>query len=215
MSALSEHDDLLIGRIRRGESEAWNDLIHRYEGRLLAFCRRRLSQTATAEDIVQETFVGFLTSLPNFDGNRNLESYLFSICAHKLTDHFRREGRRPTLPLSAGSQAGAGASAIPDDGHGPSTIVRSGERRTYEEQALAAALAAQIRRWQESSNWVKLRCIELLFVRGSPNKEVSEQLRITEQQVANYKSDFLIQLKKTLRTQGLPIEVFPQLSADN
>ena len=48
---------------------------------------------------MQETFIGFLTSLPNFDERRPLEGYLFSIAAHKLTDYLRREGRRPTLPL--------------------------------------------------------------------------------------------------------------------
>ena len=46
-------------------------------------------------------FLGFLNSLPNYDGRRPLESYLFSICAYKLTDHLRREGRRPAVPLSA------------------------------------------------------------------------------------------------------------------
>ena len=44
---------------------------------------------------MQETFVGFLTSLPNYDPARPLEGYLFSIAAHKLTDVMRRQGRRP------------------------------------------------------------------------------------------------------------------------
>src|SRR3982751_774556 len=94
-------DSLLIERIRRGESEAWNDLIDRYEGRLLAFVESRLGRRGPSEDIVQESFLGFLNSLPNYDGRRPLESYLFSICAYKLTDHLRREGRRPAVPLSA------------------------------------------------------------------------------------------------------------------
>ena len=83
-------DSLLIERIRRGESDAWNDLIDRYEGRLLAFVESRLGRRGPSEDIVQESFLGFLNSLPNYDGRRPLESYLFSICAYKLTDHLRR-----------------------------------------------------------------------------------------------------------------------------
>ena len=93
-------DQLIVQRIRQGDSRAWEELIARYEGRLLAFVDSRLRNTATSEDIVQETFIGFLNSLPNYDSGRSLEGYLFSICTYKLTDHLRREGRRPTISLS-------------------------------------------------------------------------------------------------------------------
>ncbi len=95
MTVPSQSDSLVIGRIRAGEAGAWAELIARFEGRLLAFVESRAGNRSTAEDLVQETFIGFLTSLPNFDARRPLESYLFSIAAHKLTDHLRREGRRP------------------------------------------------------------------------------------------------------------------------
>src|SRR5690554_5530829 len=94
-------NSLLVSRIREGDELAWEDLIGRYEGRLLAFAESRIGNRAASEDIVQEAFVGFLTSLPNYDGSRPLESYLFSICAYKLTDHLRREGRRPAIAFSA------------------------------------------------------------------------------------------------------------------
>ena len=103
MTAPSQSDSLLISRIRDGQAEAWNELIARFEGRLLAFVQSRTRQRASAEDVVQEAFVGFLTSLPNYDASRSLESYLFSIAAHKLTDLLRREGRRPTVPLAPSS----------------------------------------------------------------------------------------------------------------
>ena len=82
---------LLIASVRRGSPDAWQDLIARYEGRLLAFVDSRLRNRAASEDIVQDTFVGFLVSLPNYDASTPLETYLFSIAAHKLTDHLRRE----------------------------------------------------------------------------------------------------------------------------
>src|SRR5271166_721028 len=92
---------LLIDRIRAGQPDAWSEFIARYEGRLLGYVCRRVADRAAAEDLVQETFLGFLTSLPNFDAAQPLEGYLFSIAAHKLTDMMRREGRRPTLPLAS------------------------------------------------------------------------------------------------------------------
>ena len=97
----SSSENLLISRIRGGEPDAWNEIIARYEGRLLGFVARRVANRAAAEDLVQETFVGFLNSLPNYDADQSLEGYLFSIAAHKLTDLLRHEGRRPTMPLVA------------------------------------------------------------------------------------------------------------------
>ena len=150
MSMPSESDTLLVNRIRSGDGDAWGDLISRYEGRLLAFAESRLRRRAASEDVVQETFVGFLTSLPNFDGRRPLEGYLFSICAHKLTDHLRREGRRPALPLSAGTTTSGGAWELPGPDRAASSIARSGERRGMEEDAMAEALRQQVTRWKRT-----------------------------------------------------------------
>ncbi|MEQ1906362.1 MAG: sigma-70 family RNA polymerase sigma factor [Pirellulaceae bacterium] len=124
----STPEEPLIDRIRNGEVDAWADLVNRYEGRLMAYVTGRLSNRTAAEDIVQDTFFGFVNSLPNYDGSRSLESYLFSICAYKLTDHLRREGRRPTIPLSAGGSSG-GEWQVPGSARAASSIARSGERK--------------------------------------------------------------------------------------
>src|SRR5262245_22859637 len=140
---MSETDTLLVARVRRGEAEAWAELIARFEGRLLAFVETRLGRRATGEDVVQETFIGFLTSLPNYDTAKPLENWLFAIAAHKLTDHMRREGRRPTLPLTPGN-TDESQWDLPGSARPASALVRSGERRELEETALAKALADQI-----------------------------------------------------------------------
>jgi RNA polymerase sigma-70 factor (ECF subfamily) len=210
MAATTDSDSLLIDRIRSGDSQAWRELINRYEGRLLAFVETRLRQRATSEDIVQECFVGFLNSLPNYDGKRPLESYLFSICAYKLTDHLRREGRRPSIPMSSAAES-SGEWEISGRQRGASSIVQSGERRGLEERAIAAALSEQIHKWIEKGEWIKLKCAELLFIRGWANKDVAVSLGITEQHVANYKFDFLARLRGIVKKQGLPEEVFPEL----
>ena len=60
-------DHFLVTQIRAGDQPAWRQLIERYSGRLLAFARTRTSSLSDAEDLVQETFVGFLQSLAKFD----------------------------------------------------------------------------------------------------------------------------------------------------
>ena len=210
-SGEQEAERFLIERIREGDPQAWQNLIERYEGRLLAFVNSRIRNRATSEDIVQEAFVGFLISLPNYDGSRPLESYLFSICAYKLTDNLRREGRRPSIQMhgrssTAGEIEPAGVDRV------ASSIARSVERKAIEEMAVKDAIAEQIARWKQNGSWVKLQAMELLFVSGRSNKEVAEKLAISEQQVANYKSDFQIRLKAIVQRMDLDQSVFPELA---
>ncbi len=216
MSETSGADQILVDRISQGEEQAWEDLIGRYEGRLLAFVESRLRNRSTSEDIVQETFVGFLNSLPNYDRKRPLESYLFSICAYKLTDYLRREGRRPAISLTqnASDNSSSPWQIISAHARGASSIARSGERRQLEEHAIVDAIKSQIDKWKERGDWTKLMCIELLFVVGLGNKEAAAQLGISEQQVANFKFDFLARTKSLIGRQNLDAEIFPELAAD-
>ncbi|MGD0898357.1 MAG: sigma-70 family RNA polymerase sigma factor [Thermoguttaceae bacterium] len=202
--AQTPSDRLLIDRIRTGEPEAWNELIARFEGRLLGYVVRRAPSRAAAEDLVQETFVGFLTSLPNYDPRQSLEGYLFSIAAHKLTDLLRREGRRPTLPLATDDASGGWQPA--DRARPPSSVARSHENRDLKESALAGALGHEIDHWRRHGQWERLQAMELLLVRGWANKEVAARLGISEQTVANYKSETVAKLRAAVgRQEGLGI----------
>ena len=209
-------EDPLVSSVRTGDAEAWQALIDRFEGRLLAFAQTRVGERGAAEDIVQETFLGFLTSLPNYDSRQPLESYLFAICAYKITDQLRRAGRRPYLKTghAGGDSEGGGTHDLFAGllgGRGASSIVRSVERKRLEETAIAAAIAETVARWKQRGDWTKLRCVESLFVTGTSNREVARQTGLSEQQVANYKSDFLIRMKHTLARAGLDSGVFPEL----
>src|ERR1700757_1354870 len=159
----SDSDRLLIQQIREGDSRAWETLISRYEGRLLAFVHRRLRDRDTSEDVVQETFVGFLNSLPNFDDKRELQTYLFTIASHKLTDHLRRMGRHP---LKTASDSGDVLSQQLDHHAAASSLARSDERRVLESAAIARCLGAMVRQWQEKGDQLRLKVMELLWVKG-------------------------------------------------
>jgi RNA polymerase sigma-70 factor (ECF subfamily) len=211
MPGSNPSDRLLVERVRAGEENAWDELIARFEGRLLAFVESRTGNRVAAEDVIQETFIGFLTSLPNFDAQRSLESYLFSIASHKLTDHLRREGRRPTLPLIPGAASSSSGWEPVGSARAASTIFRSGERKHSEERALVAAIGDQLAAWQDRGDWLKVECAELLFVRGLANKDVAAKLALSEQTVANHKFEFLAKLRAAVRKQGLSEDVFPEL----
>jgi len=100
---------------------------------------------------------------------------------------------------------------VTDSARQASSIARSGERKSLEERAIIDALAEQIDRWREKGEWTKLMCAELLFVRGWANKDAAEELNISEQQVANYKFDFIARLRTLIKRQDLSQDVFPEL----
>ncbi|HLN30421.1 MAG TPA: RNA polymerase sigma factor [Gemmataceae bacterium] len=205
----SEGDRLLIQQIRQGDSRAWENLIARYEGRLLAFVERRLHDRPASEDVVQETFIGFLNSLPHFDDQRELQTYLFTIASHKLTDHLRRSGRHPLHPASDGS--GDLLQQQYDRHPAASSLARSHERKELETDAIARCLGVMIGQWKEKGDFIRLKVLELLLVKGWANRDVAAFLKITEQQVANYRFAAVKKLTEYIREAGLPADVFPEL----
>ncbi len=198
----SSAEQVLITRIRQGDAAAWQRLIDEFEGRLLAFATRRLRDRQLAEDVVQETFVGFLTALPNYDPSTPLQAFLFSICAHKLTDRLRQAGRRPLL-LPVAGEDGQEPAATSSRARRASSIARSREHRETEEQVLARCLAQQIETWRKGDDLERLKCLELLVVRGLANKEVATQLGISEQAVANHKQFLVGKLREAAKAARL------------
>ncbi len=206
----SDSDRLLVQQIRRGDSGAWDQLIARYEGRLLAFAERRLRDRAASEDVVQEAFIGFLNSLPNFDEKRELQTYLFTITAHKITDQLRRLGRRPyqtgheSTPEVLGNQ-------IDSDAPAASSVARSQERQELEQAAVERCLGQMIRTWMQKGEYLRVQVLELLLVKGMANRDVAKLLSIGEQQVANYRFAAVRKLSELIQDAGLPADVFPEL----
>jgi RNA polymerase sigma-70 factor (ECF subfamily) len=205
----SESDRLLVQQIRQGDSRAWDLLIERYEGRLLAFVQRRLRDRSASEDVVQETFVGFLHSLPNFDDSRELQTYLFTIASYKLTDHLRRQGRHPLQHVSDSPSDPLGQEI--DSHRAASSLVRSQERKQLESEAVVRCLGAMLRQWGERGDYVRVKVLELLLVKGWANRDVAAFLKISEQQVANYRFAAVKRLSEQIRDAGLPADIFPEL----
>ena len=114
----------------------------------------------------------------------------------------------------AGTRGSSGSGQIDPAGGDrvASSIARSVERKEIEENAVKEAVSEQIERWKSGDGWTKLKAIELLFVRGLPNKDVAEELSLSEQQVANYKSDFQIRLRSIIKRMSLDEGVFPELA---
>ncbi|GIW84489.1 MAG: RNA polymerase sigma factor [Thermogemmata sp.] len=211
-----ESDLLLIQRIRKNDPKAWSELDRRYRGRLRAFVRRRLNQQDAIEDIVQEIFLGFHTSLPNFDEQRDLETWLFTIANYKVTDYLRRHGRRPKLFLPCNEEDGDsyGEQLLDQKQRLPSSIARSAERRELEADVLAKALQSYVSELRQRGDYLRLKAIELIYVKGWRNQDVAAFLHVSEQDIANWRFQSKSRLQDRLIAARLPAEVFPELQQE-
>jgi RNA polymerase sigma-70 factor (ECF subfamily) len=206
----TESDRLLIARVRGNDQTAWAELDKRYRGRLTAYVRRRLKDHASVEDVVQETFIGFSNSLANYDEKRDLQTWLFTIAAHKVTDQLRKMGR---LRYQSGTDSDDEVMVqAPDDRQRmASSLARSAERREREEDALGQALRALVRELVAKGEWAKVMALELLYVKGWGNAEVAARLKRSEQDVANLKFQAKKRLHDHLVAANLSPAVFPEL----
>ncbi len=191
-------DQYLLEGVQRGDDAAWRELITRYQGRLLSFCRRMLAEKSEAEDLVQETFVGLLRSLATYDKNRSLETYLFAIVRNKLHDHLRRRrgGQRESLE-SLDTDEAPQQWLDPDT---PSGRLSGQERLSSQRAALVQVLRGWVEQCTERGRFQDLIVIEMLLVLGLRNKEVAADLDLAETGVAGIKFRVLEQWRSALKS---------------
>ena len=94
-------DAELLTRYTAGEEAAFREIIYRNKHGLYSYLRKFLNRHDLVEDVFQETFLQLFRSRENFDKNRPLRPWLFTIAANKAKDALRKWRR--TSAVSIGS----------------------------------------------------------------------------------------------------------------
>jgi len=90
LTPVTDEEKQLIRRAAGRDEQACNRLLNLYKGRIFSYVYRVVRNYHDAEEITYETFIRCFKCLDNFDLDRPLCAWLFSI-AHNLTiDHFRK-----------------------------------------------------------------------------------------------------------------------------
>lgn len=95
----SVSDARLVDAVRRGDRDAFGELVRRYERRLVGVIRRFVDRPDAAEDLAQETFLRVYQRLDQFDPSRRFGPWLFQIGVNLTLDWMRRSRRRRWLRL--------------------------------------------------------------------------------------------------------------------
>lgn len=67
-----------------------------YRGDIYYYLMSLTHNQNVAEDLTSEVFIGAIKSLPNFKGNSDIKTWLFSIARHKWYDYIRKEKNTKT-----------------------------------------------------------------------------------------------------------------------
>lgn len=89
----------LIQRARAGEMPAFEEIMLRYEMRILRFLTGTVGDTEVAQELCQETFLAAYRALPRTDSNLKLSSWLHTIALNRARSHHRRRRLRTFVPL--------------------------------------------------------------------------------------------------------------------
>ncbi len=92
-------DAELLTRYITGEEAAFREIIDRNKHGLYAYLRKFLNRHDLVEDVFQETFLQLFSSRDNFDKNRPLRPWLFTIAANKAKDALRKWRRTSAVPI--------------------------------------------------------------------------------------------------------------------
>ncbi len=94
-------DEQLLREYLTGKTASFELLVRRHTQELHQFVQRFTGSSATAEDVIQDTFVQVHHSAAQFDSSRRFKPWLFTIAANKARDHLRRVNRRREVPFDA------------------------------------------------------------------------------------------------------------------
>jgi RNA polymerase sigma-70 factor (ECF subfamily) len=79
-----------MARYQKGEVAAFAELVSRHEKRLWNFVRRFVTDSATAEDLLQEVFLRVVRSAGEWQPSAKFSTWLLTIARNLCTDNARR-----------------------------------------------------------------------------------------------------------------------------
>lgn len=93
-------DDLqLLYRARKGEWDAFETLMARYEPRVFSLAWRIVQQRQDAEDVTQQTFISVMENLERFREESSLATWIFRIATNQALSVLRKRRGARTVPL--------------------------------------------------------------------------------------------------------------------
>ena len=182
----------LVRRARRGDLDAYDDLVRRYQERIYATVYHMTANHEDANDLAQEAFIKAFHALKTFKGGSSFYTWVYRIAVNKTINFLKQRKNKTQMSL--------------DDldfnaEHDPDLVALISEKTPRREVGLAELqekLNAAMQRLSEPHRLV----VTLHDVQGLPHEEVAKimdcnvgtvrsRLFYARQQLQAYLSDYL------------------------
>ena len=97
-----EIDQQLVERVQRGDKQAFDLLVIKYQRKLARLLSQFIRDAAEVEDVAQETFIKAYRALPSFRGESAFYTWLYRIGINTAKNFLVTQGRRAPTMTSAG-----------------------------------------------------------------------------------------------------------------
>lgn len=129
----------LVSRAQRGEVDAFEELVRRYDRKVLSIAYSFTRDTDDAKDIYQEVFVRVYGALPRFECASEFSTWLHRIVMNVCLNHKRRAASTGRMPLEDSVEAGPGGPSFRPtaaQSASPERLAENGEIRRHVEEAM-------------------------------------------------------------------------------
>jgi RNA polymerase sigma-70 factor (ECF subfamily) len=90
-------DSAIVTAFLGGEERAFQELVERYQTRLLNFIYRTIGDRDRAEDLVQEVFIRVYRHLHRFDRSKKFSTWVYTIASNLAKNELRNRSRSPLV----------------------------------------------------------------------------------------------------------------------
>jgi RNA polymerase sigma-70 factor (ECF subfamily) len=89
-----EVDQALVERVQKGDKQAFDLLVAKYQRKLARLLSRLIRDPAEVEDVTQEAFIKAYRALPSFRGDSAFYTWLYRIGVNTAKNYLVSQGRR-------------------------------------------------------------------------------------------------------------------------
>jgi len=179
---------LLEGLKNRQDSRAWQRFMARYEPMVMAFARKLGLNDTDAQDVCQETMLGFIQAYGDgrYDRDKGrLRSWLFGIAHRKAIDMKRRRAREIVVGDKTDASAFLGRIESPDQA-----------KEIWEQQWQRSVLRACLEEVSKDLSPNTVKAFDLYVFEQWPVEKVAEQLGISQNAVYIAKTRVMERVRK-------------------
>ena len=190
-------------QVRDDQDGAFEELVERYQHRLVAVMNHLVGNPEEAEDLAQEVFLRVYRARKKYRPRSKFSTWLFTIANNLALNSIRARQRKPVVPLNARDSGPLGArpqeQLVPDPGTGPQQRVQKNE------------LAQRIREALETLNERQRMAVVLNKFEDMNYAEIAEVMGLTTKAVKSLLSRARTNLRAALSgyvyMDGMPAPV--------